>query len=195
MTREEHLKFCKVCKNQKFKMNIGIICRLTEKVADFEGSCEKYEQDSDLLTRLNRIKISTESKTTSISKRFINYLIDAIAISMILFLLILILSIILIKINPESLKIITGEQKYFEYILFVISMFCYYYLFESINGKTIGKYLTKTKVVRLDGEKPKSKDILIRTLSRFIPFEPLSFLGENKMGWHDTISKTSVVDN
>jgi hypothetical protein len=45
--------------------------------------------------------------------------------------------------------------------------------------------------VTLDGSKPGLRTILLRTLCRFIPFEPFSFFGER--GWHDGLSDTLVV--
>jgi uncharacterized RDD family membrane protein YckC len=67
-------------------------------------------------------------------------------------------------------------------------------IFESINGRTVGKYITNTKVFMLDGSKPESEKILMRTLSRIVPFEFLSFLGNDDKGWHDTWTDTVVVD-
>jgi uncharacterized RDD family membrane protein YckC len=48
-------------------------------------------------------------------------------------------------------------------------------------------------VVKKDGSKPDIKTFLIRTLCRFIPLEPFSFLGAFPRGWHDTLSETYVV--
>lgn len=45
MTREEHLKFCKTCVNRKADFKIGLICGLTDKIADFEEECQYYEKD------------------------------------------------------------------------------------------------------------------------------------------------------
>ena len=45
-----------------------------------------------------------------------------------------------------------------------------------------------------NGEKPKVDVILLRSLARIIPFEPFSFLGNSPRGWHDTLTKTYVVD-
>jgi hypothetical protein len=47
-------------------------------------------------------------------------------------------------------------------------------------------------VVKHDGSRPNMKSIIIRTLSRLIPFEPFSFLTAER-GWHDTLSVTYVV--
>jgi uncharacterized RDD family membrane protein YckC len=58
--------------------------------------------------------------------------------------------------------------------------------------KTIGKFITKTKVVKLNGEKPESSDIISRTFCRLIPFDRVSFLFM-KNGIHDFLSKTKVI--
>lgn len=59
-------------------------------------------------------------------------------------------------------------------------------------GRTLAKYITGTKVISIDGEKPTFMQILGRTFSRIVPFDALSFLGEN--GWHDSWSDTRVID-
>jgi uncharacterized RDD family membrane protein YckC len=58
----------------------------------------------------------------------------------------------------------------------------------------LGKYITNTKILTEEGQKPEVDKILYRTLSRMIPFEAFSFFGEAGRGWHDSISKTVVVD-
>ena len=70
----------------------------------------------------------------------------------------------------------------------------YFAVMEFSFGKTLGKMITKTKVVMADGSKPTFGTIFIRTLCRHIPFEPFSFLG-GPVGWHDSISKTRVVSD
>lgn len=70
----------------------------------------------------------------------------------------------------------------------------FYLIFESTTQKTLGKYITQTKVVLENGEKPDVNTIAIRSICRIIPFDPLSYLGKPPRGWHDTISKTYVVD-
>ncbi|MCY1461177.1 hypothetical protein D9M71_788050 [compost metagenome] len=42
--------------------------------------------------------------------------------------------------------------------------------------------------------RPNFKAICIRTLCRLIPFDALSFLGKSERIWHDSISKTFVVE-
>ena len=78
----------------------------------------------------------------------------------------------------------------------IIYIILYYVLFESIWSKTPAKFITKTKVITEYGEKPNVKNVFIRTLVRFVPFEALSFLGpERPRGWHDNWSKTIVIDD
>jgi hypothetical protein len=45
MTREQHLEFCKVCLNRTFDPKQGLICNLTNKIADFENNCENFNED------------------------------------------------------------------------------------------------------------------------------------------------------
>lgn len=73
-------------------------------------------------------------------------------------------------------------------------MILYYFIFESLTYKTLGKYATNTKVVMHNGEAPTPKILFIRTLCRLIPFDALSFLGSKGKGWHDNLSKTYVID-
>jgi uncharacterized RDD family membrane protein YckC len=72
-------------------------------------------------------------------------------------------------------------------------MLLYYSLTEIYFSRTIAQLITKTVVVNRDGTKPEIKMLVIRSLCRFIPFEPFSFLGTNPRGWHDTFSDTYVV--
>lgn len=88
----------------------------------------------------------------------------------------------------ESLSVI--QDYMFSYAL----MLLYYFIFESLTYKTLGKYVTNTKVVMITGENPTFKAILMRSFCRLIPFDALSFLGTNGKGWHDSISDTYVVD-
>lgn len=45
MTRNEHLEFCKKCLNRKFDSKQGIICNVTNEIADFEASCISFKLD------------------------------------------------------------------------------------------------------------------------------------------------------
>ena len=47
MTRKEQLAFCSVCKHQKFDAKQGILCGLTDKLADFEVECYDFEKEKN----------------------------------------------------------------------------------------------------------------------------------------------------
>ncbi|WP_309938245.1 RDD family protein [Aureibacter tunicatorum] len=66
---------------------------------------------------------------------------------------------------------------------------------EVLFAKTIGKAITKTTVVNEDGKKPSPKEVALRTLCRFVPFEAFSFLNDDAYGIHDKWSKTLVVND
>lgn len=196
MTREERLKFCKVCKNQKFDFNQGIICNLTNQPADFEETCNSYIEDSELKNQIESKEIEKEIllKTASQGKRFANYLLDLIFFIIFSFIFGIILGIVLLIFSPSSVYIFEEENKLLDYLLGFISGMIYYSVLESTTGRTIAKYITNTKVVNEEGEKPDFRTILLRSFCRFIPFEPFSFLGSDSSGWHDKISKTHVVE-
>lgn len=69
----------------------------------------------------------------------------------------------------------------------------YYLVLEGLTGRTIGKLITRTKVVDGNGMKPVFSKILIRTAVRFIPLEWFSHFNEDCQGWHDKFSKTMVI--
>ena len=114
--------------------------------------------------------------SASKTKRFINFIVDSI--------ISLILVTLITSIVPSSI----------EGISFFTLLFLYYFLTEYFFNRTFGKILTKTIIVNSKGEKPTTKELLIHSLCRFIPFECFTFLSSNGKGWHDSISKTSVID-
>jgi uncharacterized RDD family membrane protein YckC len=88
---------------------------------------------------------------------------------------------------------IEDMSKGMSYLLTFLALFIYYFSLESYFGKTLGKLITRTKVVTDKGEEPSYTDILARTFCRIIPFDAFSYLGSDATGWHDTISKTRVI--
>ena len=187
---------CIVCTNHSFDRQRGIICRMTNFPPEFDNICGNYDEDRELKQKYleNISKFSIQNLSATKSKRFANYILDNIIIFIISFFIGFTLSTFLLFIDPSALDIIKYENKLIDYTLgFIVT--CFYYIgFEFLTGKTPAKYITKTKVVRLNGGKPDFQSILLRSLCRFIPFEPLSFLGSNESGWHDKFSQTRVTD-
>lgn len=141
-----------------------------------------------------KITITDEMLATK-GQRFTNFLIDLVIHNIINLIPLIIgwvlyyffgnadVSVWLDEINPVVDFLVT-------YLIIVV----YFLIMESLTGRSIGKYITNTKVLMEDGSEADPYAIFIRSLSRLIPFEALSFLGAVPKGWHDTISKTVVVD-
>jgi len=130
----------------------------------------------------NELKIDYASKNT----RFYNFIIDKFFIW--------VFFIIHVLLFEEWIKIIVGEGSAIKNIIyFLFIYFLYYLIFESLFGRTPAKFLTGTKVIDENENRPNFKTILIRNLSRLIPFDSFSFLMSDT-GWHDSISKTSVIN-
>lgn len=62
------------------------------------------------------------------------------------------------------------------------------------KGRSAGKFITGTKAVNEDGTYMQPKTILLRSLSRAVPFDQLSALGSPPHPWHDKWTKTYVID-
>lgn len=69
----------------------------------------------------------------------------------------------------------------------------YYFYFEAVLGRTLGKMLMGTYVVNYEGGQPTFMTVLKRTLARLIPCEYVTFLGGPTSGLHDRLSRTYVV--
>jgi uncharacterized RDD family membrane protein YckC len=83
----------------------------------------------------------------------------------------------------------------FQVLIYVLP-FAYYIVLEVMMGKTIGKMITKTKVVsRTTGLRPPLKNIIGRTLARCIPIDFISYFTTNPIGWHDSLSGTMVISD
>ncbi|MEO0114613.1 MAG: RDD family protein [candidate division WOR-3 bacterium] len=121
--------------------------------------------------------------------RFLNSIVDSICI-------LWLQRLILIAIVGLSVRHSATEWLHSatEWLIELLIIFSYYFFFEAIFQKTPGKFLTQTRVTAVDGSKPGFGSLLLRTLIRFIPFEPFSFLERRKTGLHDRWSNTYVAD-
>ena len=142
---------------------------------------------------MNGVRIENEqnpeAKPVKWSKRLLNTVLDGIPIAGLVYLLLTIVREESVLQNGLSFSV-----KGFLYTTGIT--FLYYFITEWILGKSLAKYVTGTKVFHLDtGSKPTWKEILLRTTSRFIPFDFASFFTKNPVGWHDWISGTIVSEN
>jgi len=82
-------------------------------------------------------------------------------------------------------------QEHLKYIMIPL-YYLYYFIMEWTTGQTVGKMITKSKVVNCDtGEKPNLSSTLIRTLCRLIPVDFFTYLFI-PMGIHDKVSNTEL---
>jgi uncharacterized RDD family membrane protein YckC len=132
---------------------------------------------------------------TSNGDRFINCILDFIFILAAIFVFTLLIIIIgnifhwdMYRIWKEIASHIGIPGVYFCFAMF------YYLLFEGLFGRSIAKFITGSIVVNENGKKPSFGFICIRTLCRLIPFDALSFLSKSGDIWHDSLSKTYVVE-
>ena len=110
----------------------------------------------------------------------LNLIVDLVVISTLFW----ILGFVIYRFLPES--------KWNIFLPYVVA-FGYYVIFEGLTGRTVGKLVTGTEVVNGEGGGLTLNQLVIRNLSRFIPFEPLSFLGPEPEGWHDILARSFVV--
>jgi len=80
-----------------------------------------------------------------------------------------------------------------EVSVFYLLMFLYYLILELFFRQTIGKMITKTIVVKKDGSRASSLNILIRSVLRLIPIDNISYLFGTERGFHDVLSSTKLI--
>ncbi len=127
-------------------------------------------------------------------QRFLNFFIDNIVMSFLQMICICPVSVMTAAsmergTSPEEAAV---TLQVVVWIASLVVFLGYYIFFEAVFQRTPGKFLTGTMVLRSNGVKPTFGQVLGRTLARFIPFEPFSFLF-SELGWHDTLSGTQVV--
>jgi len=124
----------------------------------------------------------------SSGKRFLNYLIDLIVFYFLIF------SYGLFG-AAMGFDHINSDNSVLLYLIVYLIRIGYYSLCEIIfNGRTIGKFITGTKAVNDSGTEMEPKTVVLRTLSRIVPFEPFSALGDPPNPWHDRWTNTYVID-
>lgn len=120
-----------------------------------------------------------------LGKRFVNYIIDIFGVFGIVF----IGSFLLEAINFNDS--ISGIGS----VILLFSIPSYYVMMEYKFGKTLGKLITKTKVVSKDGNPLSLGQCIGRLFCRIIPFERFSGLFSDGVFWHDSIPGTLVVED
>ena len=144
-------------------------------------------ENQSITNSLNLSTVTEELTPAPKILRLINLLIDSIAIAVFLFSFLTIIQLL-------------GFNYILDFILeipdLLFGLICYliYYLpFEAITGRTIGKYITGTKVVTVGNEEYSIYHAAGRSFLRCIPFEALSIFRSCNLCWHDSIMNTVVI--
>ncbi|MDB5250832.1 MAG: hypothetical protein JWP27_1 [Flaviaesturariibacter sp.] len=141
--------------------------------------------------------LHTEAST---GQRFLNFMIDAVAVQ---YGLSFLTASLVLGAAYLLFPGVAEEDLLLEHTLSFVLISCFfnivnitiYYTFceKVFGGRTLGKLITGTKAVRTDGSPLSLRNALLRSLSRMVPFEPFSGFGDHP--WHDTWTDTMVIRN
>lgn len=130
----------------------------------------------------------------SSGKRFGNYLIDKVSIY-------LVWNYVLYKPTVALLTLVyeyTQSKELLYIVNYALIIFFFVFILAIVEavtgGKTLGKYITRTRAVNQNGSRITPKTAILRCLCRLVPFEIFSALGNPSYPWHDRWSKTYVID-
>ena len=119
-----------------------------------------------------------------LGKRLANYILDVFFMMMLVFFTMTLATLFSAKLSENS---ILG--------CLLLLMPGYYIGMEYKFGKTLGKFITRTKVISTTGNPLTFGQSVGRTFCRIIPFERFSGLFTEGVFWHDSIPKTVVVED
>lgn len=145
----------------------------------------RFEEIKQKTTTARVAKEKVDANVVGTGIRLANFLIDFIIWLIFAMIVIFIIGLIIQPTDESFISLLA-------YILIFATFIAYYAIMEIKFQKTVGKFITKTKVVKMDGTKPETSDIITRTFCRLIPFDRISFLFVRN-GIHDFLSKTKVV--
>ena len=120
--------------------------------------------------------------------RFINYIVDSFVIYFIYIVGFWIISWFFLDNKNDDVFWVFA-------VIITLMIPLYYIICEAVWWKTLGKLITRTKVLDETWWKASLGKIIWRTVCRIIPFERFSYLfnSERPIWWHDSISGTITV--
>jgi len=123
--------------------------------------------------------------------RLVNFLIDYITI----YCLATIVGIFVGYISSMEYLFFNSHQynPFLDYVILTSTLLIYFSTEYFFNGKSLGKFLTQTRVVHNVNAEISFKVYLLRSLWRLIPINLFSFLPIHNDCWHDRYSDTRVI--
>lgn len=132
-------------------------------------------------------------------KRAINAILDIFFQGTLAFVIAMVFSIPLVELEPGTEPTVMDAVADFTWTtwLYLAGVtIAYYTLLEWATGRTLAKYITRTKVIiEMEGTKPGLLACFIRSVSRFLPVEFVSAFSARPVTWHDSLASTMVIDS
>lgn len=126
-------------------------------------------------------------------KRLVNLIVDSAASIVLLNVFWLAVLLVMYLVRGEEATRRFGESILLQFC-FVVTLALIYFVQEAAFGRTLGKLLTGTIVVKESALPVSVSEAFGRSLCRLLPFEPISGLfGRKCIPWHDQFTKTRVV--
>ena len=126
-------------------------------------------------------------------KRLANYLIDLVVFYILLFCF----GVVIAALDPnasEDLNSVTALSSLADRLITLLCYGIYMGLVEGLfKGKSLGKVITGTRAVNTDGSRINFKTGFLRGLSKAVPFDAFSALGQPPYPWHDKWANTYVI--
>lgn len=126
-------------------------------------------------------------------KRLANYLIDLVVFYLLLFGV----GVVLALLDPnagEDLRSVTALGTLIDRLITLLCYGLYMGLVEGLfKGKSLGKVITGTRAVNEDGSQISFQTGFLRGLSKAVPFDAFSALGQPPYPWHDKWTNTYVI--
>ncbi|MCE9556508.1 MAG: RDD family protein [Planctomycetes bacterium] len=178
-------------------MVVGYLMLTGQRIANMERFMPAIPYAT--LAASNRPAFVAPPRIASRGKRLVNMMIDNVIVNILTMGMLFMVIIAFEYLNARNLAPGPGDPPVLALLIGVLVGFfvptCYFILTEGLLQRSPAKFITGTKVVNVHGQRPTWRQIAGRTLARFIPFEPFSFLfGPEAIGWHDSLSDTRVID-
>ncbi|MEO7768398.1 MAG: RDD family protein [Ferruginibacter sp.] len=150
----------------------------------------QIEQPSEDLLAIEEIHVRATA-----GKRLANYVIDL----LLFYFLIIGFGILLAILSPSAAELFAGDNPGFGILDRIITLLMYALYMGTIEaifkGKSLGKFITKTRALNVDGGRLSTSDAFLRGFSRAVPFCVFSAFGSPCNPWQDRWTDTMVVDD